>query len=189
MKNPFLIGERLYLRPLEESDISTCLRWINDPEVTRTLGMYRPMNEPREREWLESRYKDDKEIGLAIVLKENDKHIGNIGLHGLDWKNREAELGIMIGEKDQWDKGYGHEAIELMLGYGFDRLGLHRIYLRVYENNLWAQRCYEKAGFRREGVMRESVFSEGRYWDTILMSLLEREWRELRSKSGKGELV
>lgn len=189
MKNPFLIGARLYLRPLEEADIPTCLRWINDPEITRTLATFRPWNELREREWFQGLYKDEHNIGLAIALKENDKHIGNIGLHGLDWKNREAELGIMIGEKDEWDKGYGSEAISLMLEYGFERLNLHRIYLRVYEHNPRAQRCYEKAGFRREGVMRESVFNEGRYWDTIFMGILEREWRELRATSGKGKLA
>jgi RimJ/RimL family protein N-acetyltransferase len=189
MRNPFLIGERLYLRPLEESDIPTCLRWINDPEVTRTLASYRPINELREREWFQGQYKDEHNIILAIALKGSDKHIGNISLDGIDWKERQAELGIIIGEKDEWDKGYGSEAISLMLGYGFDRLGLHRIYLRVYENNPRAIRCYEKAGFRREGVMRESHFSEGRYWDTILMGLLEGEWRELQSKPGEGKLV
>lgn len=189
MKNPFLIGERLYLRPLEESDIPTCLRWINDPEVTRTLATYRPWNELREREWFQGNYKDDREIVLAITLKENDKHLGNIGLHAIQWKDRQAELGIMIGEREEWDKGYGAEAIGLMLEYGFERLGLHRIYLRVYEHNPRAQRCYEKAGFRREGVMRESVFSEGRYWDTLFMGILDREWRELRAPTGKGKLV
>lgn len=189
MKNPFLIGERLYLRPLEESDIPTCLRWINDPEVTRTLATYRPWNELREREWFQGNYKDDREIVLAITLKENDKHLGNIGLHAIQWKDRQAELGIMIGEREEWDKGYGAEAIGLMLEYGFERLGLHRIYLRVYGHNPRAQRCYEKAGFRREGVMRESVFSEGRYWDTLFMGILDREWRELRAPTGKGKLV
>jgi RimJ/RimL family protein N-acetyltransferase len=190
VKNSFLIGERLYLRPLEEADIPTCLRWINDPEVTRTLMMYRPLNELREREWFQGQYKDDHNIILAITLKEQDRHIGNVGLHRIDWKNREGELGIMIGEKDEWDKGYGSEAISLVLGYGFDRLNLHRICLRVYENNPRAQRCYEKAGFRREGAMRESAFSEGRYWDTIFMGILDREWRGSSAPhSSKGKLA
>lgn len=189
MKNPFLIGERLYLRPLEQEDVPTCLRWINDPEVTRTLAAYRPLNEPREREWFEGHYKDDREIILAIVLKKQDKHVGNTGLHRIDWKNRETELGIMIGETEEWNKGYGTEAIGLMLDYGFERLNLHRIYLRVYANNPRAIRCYEKAGFQREGVLRESIFNEGRYWDTIIMGILEGEWRKLRSTSNKGTLV
>jgi len=188
MKNPFLIGERLYLRPLEMEDVPTCLRWINDPEVTKTLGIYRPMNGLRERGWFERLYKDDRDIVLAIVLKEQDEHIGNIGLHRIDWKDRGAELGIIIGKRDEWDKGYGTEATSLMLGYGFERLGLHRIYLRVYANNPRGIRCYEKAGLRREGVLRESHFAEGRYWDTIIMGILEEEWRELRS-AAKGKLV
>ncbi len=188
MKNPFLIGERIYLRPLEMSDVPACLRWINDPEVTRTLMIYTPLNEIREREWFERHYKDDREIILAVALKANDQHVGNAGLHRIEWKNRQGELGIMIGERDEWDKGYGSEAIELILRYGFERLNLHRIYLRVYANNPRAIRCYERAGFQREGTQRESHFAEGKYWDTLMMGILAREWRELRS-SKKGELV
>jgi len=75
-----------------------------------------------------------------------------------------------------------------MLGYGFERLGLHRIYLRVYANNPRAICCYEKAGFRKEGTLRESHFSGGRYWDTIVMGILEGEWRGLRA-AAKGKLV
>lgn len=188
MKNPFLIGERIYLRPLEMDDVPTCLRWINDPEVTRTLMIYTPLNELREREWFERHYKDDREIILALALQEKDKHLGNVGLHRIDWKNRHGELGIMIGEKDEWGKGYGGEAIGLILRYGFERLNLHRIYLRVYANNQRALRCYEQAGFRREGVQRESHFAQGRYWDTLMMGILEGEWRELHS-SEKGAVV
>jgi len=178
MRNPFLIGERLYLRPLELGDLEACLRWINDPEVTRTLALYRPLNSLREREWLERLYKDDRDIVLAIILKESDKHIGNVGLHRIDWKDRRAELGILIGEREEWGKGYGAEAIELMLDYAFTKLNLHRVFLRVYANNPRAIRCYEKIGFRREGVLRESHFAEGRYWDTLVMGILQREWRE-----------
>lgn len=181
MQNPFLIGERLYLRPLELDDLENCLRWINDPEVTRTLAIYRPLNSLREREWLERLYRDDRDLVLAIVLKESDKHIGNTGLHGIDWKDRQAELGIMIGEKGEWGKGYGAEALGLMLDYAFTKLNLHRVYLRVYANNPRAIRCYEKLGFRHEGTLRESHFAEGRYWDTLIMGLLQREWLERRS--------
>ncbi len=181
MKNPFLIGKRIYLRPLEMSDLERCLRWINDPEVTRTLAMHRPWSELREREWLERLYRDERDIPLAIVLKEDDRHIGNVGLHQLNWKDRHAMLGIMIGEKDEWGKGYGTEAVELMLRYGFERLNLHRIYLYVHEHNPRAIRCYEKAGFRHEGTLREAYFLEGRYYDTLVMGILRQEWEALRS--------
>jgi RimJ/RimL family protein N-acetyltransferase len=177
MNKPFLIGERLYLRPLEEEDIDRCLVWINDPEITATVALRFPFNRSREKEWFAALYKTDRDIPLAIVLKDGDRHIGNCGLHQIDYPNRCAQFGIMIGEKEEWDKGYASEASRLILDYGFDQLGLHRISLQVYAHNLRAQRVYEKLGFTREGVLRESYYRDGRYHDTVIMGILRSEWR------------
>jgi RimJ/RimL family protein N-acetyltransferase len=178
MECPFLTGERLYLRPLDEGDLDRCVRWINDPEVLVTLGRRLPMNRAREREWLAAHYKSDRELGLAIVLKEGDRHIGNCGLHGIDPHNRCAEFGVMLGEKNAWGHGYAPEAGQLLIGFGFRELGLHRIMLRVYAINERAQRAYDKLGFVEEGVLRESYFRSGRFHDTIVMSVLESEWND-----------
>lgn len=177
MDKPFLIGERLYLRPLEEEDIDRCLVWINDPEITAMVALRFPFNRAREREWFATLYKDDRNIALAIVLKDGDRHIGNCGLHQIAYPNRHAQFGIMIGEKEEWDEGYASEASRLILDYGFDQLGLHRISLQVYAYNLRAQRVYEKLGFTREGILRESYYRDGRYHDTVIMGILRSEWR------------
>jgi RimJ/RimL family protein N-acetyltransferase len=177
MSNPFLIGDRIYLRPLDtETDLDRCLRWINDPEVLATLGRRQPMGRVAEKEWLQGQYKNDSHMTLAIVLKDGDRHIGNCGFNEIDYVNRNAVFGILIGEKDVWGRGYGPDAARLILQHGFEELGLHRIGLEVYSLNPRAIRAYEKAGFVREGTLRESYFRHGQFHDTIVMSILESEW-------------
>ena len=177
MKNPFLIGERVYLRPLDEADLDRCLGWINDPEVISTLGRRFPMSATLEREWLTGQYKSEKALSLAIVVKDGDRHIGNCGFNDIDYVNRKAVFGILIGEKDQWGKGYGPEAARLIVDYGFNQLNLHRISLTVYSNNPRAIRSYEKVGFVHEGTLRESYFRDGHYHDTLIMTILKSEWK------------
>lgn len=177
MKNPFLIGERVYLRPLDEEDLERCMRWINDPEVLCTLGRHFPMSRTLEREWLTGQYKSEKALSLAIVVKDGDRHIGNCGFNDIDYVNRKAVFGILIGEKDQWGKGYGPEAARLIVDYGFNQLNLHRISLTVYSNNPRAIRSYEKVGFVHEGTLRESYFRDGHYHDTLIMTILKSEWK------------
>ena len=177
MQVPFVIGDRLYLRPLDATDLDLCLRWINDPLLSANLGRRRPMSRAMEVEWLAGQCKSESDLSLAIVLKETDRHIGNVGLHQIDFANRKAEFGILIGEPDVWDQGYGTEATRLMLSHGFDQLGLHRIMLRVFPFNDRAMRVYEKLGFREEGRLRESFYRNGAFHDTVLMSILENEWR------------
>jgi RimJ/RimL family protein N-acetyltransferase len=94
-----------------------------------------------------------------------------------DWISRNAEVGIVIGEKDYWNKGYGSEAMQLMLKHGFETLNLHRIWLRVYGFNTRAIRAYEKSGFVHEGRKREASFIQGKYHDVLIMSVLQPEWK------------
>ena len=177
MQVPFVMGERVYLRPLDSGDLERCLRWINDPVLRVNLGRHRPMSRAMETEWLAGQYKGESELSFAVVLIDGDCHIGNVGLHGIDSKNRLAEFGILIGESDAWGQGYGTEAGRLMLAHSFDELGLHRVMLRVFPFNERAIRVYEKLGFREEGCLRDSLFQGGVFHDTILMSILEHEWR------------
>jgi len=112
---------------------------------------------------------------LAIETAEG-VHIGNVGLHRIDWRNRNAELGIAIGERSYWNQGYGTDAIRTLLSLAFREMNLHRVFLRVDADNARGIRCYEKAGFRREGVLREAVFKEGAYHDQYIMSILQSEF-------------
>jgi len=169
----FLIGERIYLRALEKDDIVQCMKWINDPEI-RCLTAFdeRPFNKIKEEEWFEKMNKNKNVILFAICL-DDANFIGNIGITLLSGN---ALLGIMIGEKEYLGRGYGTEAIKLVLDYCFNTLNLHRVALGVFEFNERAIKCYEKVGFKREGIAREVVYKKGRYWDDIKMGILKQEW-------------
>jgi RimJ/RimL family protein N-acetyltransferase len=173
-----IYGNGLRLRAIEREDIDKFLRWFNDPEVRRYLPMYEPLSRAQEERWIEETIASKTDIVLAIEVEENGAwtHIGNVGLHRIDWKNRVATLGIVIGEKEYWGKGYGTEAVKTMLRYAFYELGLNRVELETYSFNPRAQRCYEKAGFRREGVRREALYRDGQFHDIITMGILRREF-------------
>ncbi len=179
MKYPFIIGKRVYLRPLEIDDADNFVTWLNDEEVNKYLIRTMPLNKIREREFLEGLYKDNKEVILGIALKANDELIGVIGLHKISLAFHNAEMGIIIGDKSRWSKGYGTEAVGLIVKYGFDQLNLHRIYLTVLDFNLRAIRVYEKSGFKMEGTFREHVYRHGKYCDVLLMGILKDEWKNL----------
>jgi RimJ/RimL family protein N-acetyltransferase len=176
MPNAFLIGTHIYLRPLEREDAPAIVPWFNDPEVIRTLRRYLPLTLVEEQEFIDHLRNSDHDLALSIALKESDRLIGVTGLHEIDYKNRHAGLGILIGDKSEWGKGHGTEAARLLIGYAFDTLNMNRVWLHVYEYNARGLRSYEKLGFQREGVLRQDNFRDGRYWDTIVMAVLRQDW-------------
>jgi len=173
-----IVGEQVRLRPIERDDLPRFVEWFGDPEVRRHLAMYLPFSLAQEERWFENlleRLERREDVVLAIETAEG-VHIGNVGLHRIDWKNRNAELGIAIGEKEYWNRGYGTDAIRTLLGLAFREMNLHRVFLRVDADNARGIRCYEKAGFRQEGTLREAVFKAGIYHDQYVMSILRSEF-------------
>lgn len=174
-----IYGKRIRLRAVEREDVKKFHEWVNDPEVTQGLQMYLPMSMVDEENWFERVSKGDpKEKPLAIEIRKgkNWKMIGNCGVFGISSTNRSAELGIMIGAKEEWNRGYGAEAMTLLLRHCFETLNLNRACLRVYEENVRAVRSYEKAGFVLEGRQREAVYKRGKYDNILFMSVLRSEW-------------
>lgn len=178
MKNPCLLDQHIYLRALEREDAGTLLPWVNDPEVTRSLLIHRPMSLAAEEAFIDKVTNDPDTVALGIVLRESDRLVGACGLHKIDYRTRQSSFGIFIGAKEEWGKGYGTEATRLVVGYAFDTLNLNRVWLHVFEYNRRGIRAYEKAGFRREGVLRQDSYREGRYWDTVAMGVLREEWQK-----------
>jgi RimJ/RimL family protein N-acetyltransferase len=172
-----LIGERVRLRSVEREDIPTFVRWFNDPEVRQYLLMYEPMSKAKEERWFEDQL-DRKDYLFAIEAQIGEQwiHIGNTGLHQIDWKNRMAVFGIVLGEKAYWGQGFGTEATRTILRFAFEELNLHRVELEVFEFNPRAIRSYEKVGFRHEGTRRQALFRYGRYQDVHLMAILQEEF-------------
>ncbi len=174
-----IYGERIRLRAPERSDLPTFVEWLNDPEVTYGLSVYLPMSMAQEEKWFENMLtRSPDSQPMVIEAKRGDAWvvIGNMGLFEFNHRAHSAEIGIMIGNKAYWNKGYGTESIGLILKHGFETLNLNRIMLRVYDNNPRAIRCYEKAGLSHEGRLRQAHYKDGEYVDVLMMSILREEW-------------
>jgi len=176
-----ITGKGVRLRSLERKDLPIFVEWLNDPEVRENITRYSPLSMVEEEEWFNElmiRPVEEHPLAIEINLDNIWITIGNISFLNFDQHNRSAELGIFIGEKRYWGKGYGGDAVCLLLRYGFMNLNLHRIYLRVNENNLRGINCYKKSGFIMEGRARKAQFLNGRYVDLCLMSILNDEWQD-----------
>lgn len=175
---PTIRGEQVYLRPAEREDIDLFVRWFADAETTRFLSMRAPFSKAMEEKWFESMVEQQgkRSYHFVICLLADDRAIGTAGFHHVNEEDGHASFGISIGEKAEWSKGYGTDALRAICNFGFGQLRLERIELDVYESNLRAQRSYEKAGFVTEGILRHAQFADGRFQDLRRMSLLREEW-------------
>lgn len=173
----FLEGDSIYLRPLEMDDLPRVYRWINDPDTRVSIGQgFFPKTETDERKYLETVSNSPEAVKMAIVVKKSNQHIGVCGLHAIQWQDRCAEFGILIGEVDSRGKGYGTEATRLTVAYAFETLNLHRVQLGVLDFNSGGIVAYEKVGFIREGLERKRCYREGKYHDHLLYGLLAEEY-------------
>lgn len=174
-----LVGEHIYLSPVSIEDAEKYTRWLNNFETTDYIGQStRIYTIEKENKFLENCSEKKNDVTLGIVKLDNNELIGNCRLKDIDVVNRVATLGIFIGEKEERSKGYGSEAIKLLLDYGFNYLNLHEINLDVYSFNKRAIRCYEKVGFKEYGRRRECIYLNGKYYDTISMDILKSEFKE-----------
>jgi [ribosomal protein S5]-alanine N-acetyltransferase len=166
-----LEGERIYLTPLTEEDATDeYLSWLRDPEVMRGI-VTEGYNKERLKDYISIRGKNPFTVFNKIILKENETHIGNIKLDFHDAKANVSELGLLIGNKNYWGKGLGHEACRLMIDYGFNHQQLSKIWLAVYGNNMAAIKLYKNLGFIIEGILKSHVFSDGVLQDKYLMAI------------------
>jgi RimJ/RimL family protein N-acetyltransferase len=175
---PSIRGERVYLRPAERTDLDAFVRWFSDADTTRYLAIRAPFSRAMEEKWFEGMLEEQgkRSYHFVICLLADDQPIGTAGFHHVNQEDGHASFGISIGEKAEWSKGYGTDALRAICDFGFGQLRLERIELDVYEPNKRAQRSYEKAGFVTEGTMRHAHFSDGRHHDVLRMALLRGEW-------------
>lgn len=168
----------VYLRELEEEDIKTINNWRNNKEIIDFLGAnFKFINTQTDQNWFNNyQKKRGKEVRCAICLKESDVIIGLISLISIDSVNRNAELHIMIGNKNYHNMGIGKKVLSIMLNHAFNNLNLYNVYLKVLETNIRAIHVYEKIGFVKEGILRERVFKNGKYINLIIMSIFDKEF-------------
>ena len=178
-----LIGERIFLRPLEKRDLTHVQRWENDSELRKLIGEVAPMSRAEVEKWYKDLLADQDRLWFAIVLKKNKRVIGEAGLLRMFRPWRSTDMTIIIGEKDEWRKGYGKEVGQLLLSYAFEHLGFHRVSIGVVGFNENALKFWKSLGFRKEGVERDAHFYDDKYTDGIMMSILEDEYRKNMGKA------
>ncbi len=175
-------GELVFLRELEVFDVDEIIREINNVELRKYMNSIVPISAESEKEWIIRKNKlmqDGKEYTFAICRKSDGQIIGTTSLFNFNHIIRSAELGIMIYSPKNWGKGYGTDALRVLLNFGFNTLNLHKISLYTFEYNERAISAYKKVGFKEMGRLRDERFWNGKYYDAIYMEILEKEWKNL----------
>jgi len=193
MIHPFLVGERIYLRAIEEADFPHYFDWLNDQTTLhyQQHGLY-PNNMANMKAYYDSMtpgsinntYREN--YYLAICLKNTDEHIGNMSMKVGSAAYRYSELSLMFGDSQHRGKGYGTEAILLMSDHAFRKVNINRIQAGMVMANIPCRKAFEKAGFKYEGIMRELYYCDGKYQDCALMSKIKSDWvKEQEQPSAK----
>jgi RimJ/RimL family protein N-acetyltransferase len=175
---PFSRGEKVYLRTIYQEDIAKYFEMLFQPETRRLTGSQKSFTLRQVEQYIEEKNTDSSSILLLIALNENDVVIGDIQLLEIDNINRNCYIRIAIDNQSYQGKGYGSEAMKLMLEYAFGILNLHRIELNVFAYNKRAIHVYERLGFQKEGIQRDALYYDHAYHDSIIMSILEEEYRD-----------
>lgn len=174
-------GKLVKLRAYKEEDIENATKFINDEETKKFLciGTPFPMTKWEEESWVKSKKVGaDNTYDFAIENLENGKYIGGCSINECDNKNRNCIIGIMIGDKQCWSKGYGSDALNVLIKFIFEELNLEKIKLSVFGFNERARACYKKVGFKEEGIFKKEIFRNGKYHDEIRMAIFREEWIE-----------
>ena len=176
---PVLKGSRVMLREYRSEDFSSIRAWVNDEATTRWMStrFWPPQTEVDTQEFL-SRMLQSSHNGYNFIIADvqDESYIGQLDMFRVDWRLRQGEIGMVIGNGEMRGQGYGQEALELMKRFAFSNLGLERLELEVHMDNKAAIRCYEKAGFTLEGIKRHAYWTDGRFGDVGMMSILKDEY-------------
>lgn len=185
MDRPFLIGKKVYLRPLEIEDVNQeYLQWVNDARVTLgRIEIHFPVTKEKQLEYVKSILNRNDHAFFAIVEKGTDKFIGTAKMGPINWVHRFTEHAIMIGDTTTWNKGYGGEVIQILLEYGFRVLNMHKIYAGVSAANPASLRKNERVGYKVEAVFKNKFFTNGKYVDHVVMSMSNDEYFALYPES------
>jgi RimJ/RimL family protein N-acetyltransferase len=182
-KSRRLTGERVELRTHERRYFPLYATWYGDKEIWRlTSWSAMPLGRRAVERLFEDRELSNSYDSFAVHLRDEPEPIGVISLMNLSETHASADLSVILGRPEDRARGYGAEAIELILRYGFEELGLHRVALSVFAFNEVAIAAYRKIGFREEGRLRDAIYRDGAYHDAILMSILAPNWRRDRDR-------
>ncbi|MBA3018319.1 MAG: GNAT family N-acetyltransferase [Desulfobacteraceae bacterium] len=175
----FLKGKNIFLGPLSKNDdLEGYATWLNNQEITLYMGSGRfPVNYDALKDYISSFQNSKEGMLLGIFLTTNSKHIGNITLHQIDWLNKFAEVGIIIGDEESHGKGYAIEAIRLVVEHAFNKMNLRKVYAGMVHGNEASKKAFEAVGFQVEGTLRKHFYLNGKYLDCYRMGLLKSEYK------------
>ena len=185
---PFIKGKRISLRSITKDDLEIMKDWVNNPTITEYMIMGTFPDSGVIYCTSDSIYDEfdkmlcNRDDIIFSIVNQSDLVIGLIGLYDIKWVPRDSELRIIIGNENYLSNGYGTEAIRLLLEYGFNKLNLHNIHLGVNSEDIRANKCYVKSGFRYDGIVRDVSFRNGKYYNRNYYSILEDEWRKDNGK-------
>ena len=164
----------IYLRLMTYADTDLIVNWRNSDGVRENFIYQALFTREGHENWIRTMIDTGKVVQMIICEEETNRPVGSVYLRDIDMTHRKAEYGIFIGEEDARGKGYGSSAARLMIQYAFEEMDLHRLFLRVYAENIQAIRSYEKAGFVKEAHLRDDVCIQGKYHDIVLMGILNQ---------------
>jgi RimJ/RimL family protein N-acetyltransferase len=176
-------GQKVRLRAYSRVDIPLRLSYINDTEIASPLtdDIPFPITQHEEEKWFESISSGSDRYKFAIETIDNNVFIGGCSINDVDWKNSVASVGIFIGNRDYWGNGYGHDAMNVLISFIFNQMNINKIRLICYSFNKRAIKSFEKCGFVIEGILRNEIFRDGRYYDKIAMGILRTEFLSRRN--------
>lgn len=171
---------RVYLRAFEPDDYKETIKWHRDDEIWFMVGGPKYfVSSAYEKKWVENAIWAENQIKLGVCLKDNDMLIGFGEITDINWINRSAHCPSMIGSKEHWGKGLGTEARILLLDFAFRERGFNRIWAEILENNVASIKMLEKCGYKREGLLRSSIYKNGKFHNQVIMSILRDEFEIL----------
>lgn len=171
-----LNGKQVYLREIRKDDMKGLYKATHDKEILYMTGTRHSPSMEQTYQYFEKIQQDDTRIDLAICATENDELLGDLTIIDIDKHNNKAGFRIALHDKKYFGKGYGTEAVEIAIRYAFKELQLNRLQLEVYSHNPRGYRAYEKAGFKQEGVIRQSLYYNNQYSDEIIMGILKEDY-------------
>jgi len=182
-----LSGEKVKLRAVEREDLDLLTAFDNDVELELVANDVppRPVSRSRRQRRFDEQLKESRDV-VPFMIDADGKAIGECSLGNFDQVARTCELGIAIGDRDYWGRGYGRDAVRVLVAYGFRSFNLHKIWLEVGAGNERAVRAYRACGFVEEGRLREQWYVAGQYVDVVLMGLLRTDWQASGEPAGAG---
>ncbi len=177
-------GKRVKMRPIERKDLDYTLNWANNPEIAYYTGYMYPISMEMEVKWYERILAEESRKTFIIETKD-DVVIGLTAILNIDWKNRKAELSMLIGNKEYWGQGYGRESVRTMLNHIFNNMGLNKVYGRIIDYNQAALKMDLKAGYSQEGNIKDDIMIQGEFHDRYLIGITKAEFNTQKEKRGE----